>query len=55
MNMLRELANKKKFTYRQRSTPGHSAFTIKLIFRHKRVTDKMLPHGTPVSCSASLE
>jgi len=28
---------------------------IELIFKQNKVTDRMLPWGTPVSCSQSLE
>src|SRR6266516_7405732 len=40
---------RKSSTYSEESMPGVTQFTMLLILRLKRVTDKILPWGTPVS------
>jgi len=42
---------KKSSTHREYSTPGEMALTTELIFKLNRVTERILPCGTPISWS----
>ena len=46
---------RKSSTYKEHSTPGDIALTIELIFNPNRVTERILPWGTPISWSKRSE
>ena len=45
----------KPSTYNEQSTPGFKHWVMLLLFTENKVTDTMLPWGTPISCRSESE